>query len=215
MDQLLGGRSFRVQASNIIDQKLIQQYGKSDKDVSNQLLNSYLEKETGYSNFLGYILLQAKEGISIGHLFGGSYANIGTFFTWVYWFVELSIIIVIGLSTGKTATSQPFCELHNRWYEKEQHLGGVGISKAQDLLNLIKQKDFAHLGSLLEEDANIPSLEVYIQSCDNCNSSNTWFSIRQAYLGQKGGVQFKNILRTMITPSQKGELLRKAKSFKA
>lgn len=203
--------TFRAQASEILVKKLTAEYGKPDNNVANQIVDSFLEKETGYSNFLGYVLLQAKNGISIGHLFSSSYSNIGPFFTWIYWLIEIVIIFGMGIGSAKNTASQPFCEMHDRWYESEQHIGGVEISKSKNLFDFIKQKDFFTLGRILEKNTDMPSIEIYIQNCKNCNV-NTWLLVKQVYVSKTGKVVFNNILQTTITPLQKNELIREAKS---
>ncbi len=69
----------------------------SDKRLkaANVLVNYSLEKETGHSGFIGYILFKANKGVSIGRIFRSDALNLGPIFTWLYWLVELGVIAFI------------------------------------------------------------------------------------------------------------------------
>lgn len=119
---------FRFYTTYTLNQESLAEFGRSDSSVSNRMIDYFLEDETGHPAFVGYILWRAKVGISASHFFGGSYSNIGTSFTWVYWLFELVFIGLPGISMGYEAASKPFCDVHNRWYDGMRHVGGADIS---------------------------------------------------------------------------------------
>jgi hypothetical protein len=161
-----------------------------------------LEKETGHSGFIGYILFKAKQGVSIGRIFSSNKLNLGPIFTWFYWLIEIGIIAFITVSVGKQIAKKPFCEFCNSWYAEQRHIGGISANKEIEILNLIKQRDFAGMGKNLEENSDSPSLELYLQGCKSCDKSNSFLTISKAKY-QNGKLVFSELLRTTLKPEEK------------
>ena len=136
-----------------------------------------IEKETGYSGFIGYMLFKAQQGVSIGKIYSSNKLNLGPVVTWIYWLIEIGVIGFITINVGKQILKKPFCEFCNSWYTEKKHIGGVPAIKEIEILNLIKQKDFASVGARLEENADSPSVELYLQSCTSCDKSNSFLKI--------------------------------------
>jgi hypothetical protein len=79
-----------------------------DDEIANQLIHRFFEEETGQDGFIGFVMLEAKDGMTIVPT-RSSYgtrqeANIGTPLTVLYWILEI-IIIVRGIALmGRAAT---------------------------------------------------------------------------------------------------------------
>jgi hypothetical protein len=170
-----------------------------------------LEKETGYSGFVGYMLFKAKEGVSIGRFYHSSRVNLGPVLTWFYWALEFGIILWITIYTGRNLIRRPFCESCGNWYGREKHLGGTAPSNESVLVDLIKQKDFLEIERLLVEDAGLPSLEIYWQGCDVCKKSHSQLVVRRAFQSQKGGLYFTDASKTVLQPLESARLLNQLK----
>lgn len=187
----------------------------SDKSIeAGKVFAAYaLGEETGYSGLIGYILYKAQQGVSIGRIFSSNRLNLGPLFTWFYWLVEFGVIGFITINTGKQILKKPFCEHCNSWYAGKTHIGGVHINKETEVLNLIGQKDFRGVGTILEENPESPSLEFYLQSCESCNTSASFLSITQVKF-VNGKLVSKDISETTLTPTQKKSFFEEIKFLK-
>lgn len=187
----------------------------SDKSIeAGKVFAEYaLGEETGYSGFVGYLLYKAQQGVSIGRIFSSNKLNLGPIFTWFYWLIEFGVIGFITINTRKQILKKPFCEHCNSWYTGKTHIGGVPVSKETEVLNLMGQKDFKNVGTILEENPESPSLEFYLQSCKTCNTSTSFLSIALVKF-INGKLVSKDISETALTPNQKNFLVEEIKFLK-
>jgi hypothetical protein len=175
--------------------------------VAKALVDYALEKETGYSGFVGYMLFKAKDGVSIGRFYQSNRLNLGSILTWVYWTMEFGVILWVAIHMGKKLVRMSFCEFCGNWYGKEKHLGGTTLANQVSLLDLINKKDFIELGRLMEENAELPSLEIYLQGCEVCNKSHSHLVVRHALQGPRGGLQFTDASKIILQPQESVLLL--------
>ena len=76
--------------------------GKNDIMLASTLVEYGLREETGFGGLPGYLLFSARQGLTLGKEFGAG-VNLGPFFTWVYWLLELGIIGWITVGKGRQA----------------------------------------------------------------------------------------------------------------
>jgi len=171
-------------------------------------LDYALEEETGHSGFFGYILYEAKQGVSIGRLTRSSSVNLGPVLTWLYWLIEFGIILGLTIQKGWKLIHTAFCESCGNRFGSEKHLGGTMAANESLVLDLIRRKDFSELGKLMEENAELPSLEVYFQGCEVCGGSRSRLVVRHAFQGTKGALQFKDAAQTILQPSESMSVLK-------
>lgn len=164
-------------------------------------VDSALEEETGHTGFIGYMLLQAQTGISIGRFYSESRLTLSSMLAWLYWILEIGIVlwIVLGLKTG--LKRGPRCEACGSRFSPEKHLGGTSPANEARLLALLEGNDLAGLGEMLEQDTGLPSLEVYMQGCDACGRSTSRITVRRASLGARGALQFSDISTLTLPPA--------------
>ena len=170
------------------------------------LVDYVMKKETGYPGLVGYMLYKAKDGISIGRFYSNSRLNLEFIFTWFYWLFEFGISLWVLMRMGIQSASKLFCESCNDWYGKEEHLGGIPSNKEALLLNLINRKDFVGLSKLLEKNADLPSVEVYLQRCESCDKSGSFLAARRTVASSKGTLQFVDVLKTVLNPHHHSQL---------
>ncbi len=166
-----------------------------------------LEEATGYPGFTGYMLFRAQEGVSIGRFYRADRLNLAPILTWLYWILELGIIASVMILMGRKQAGKAFCPACGSWYGGEKHLGGTARANEPLLLDLIRQKDFNQLGSLLEKNAELPSLEIYFQGCEVCHGSDSRLVVRRAFQGSSGGLQFAEAAQTVLPPNDSVPLL--------
>jgi hypothetical protein len=198
---------FQIKASMEIFSGLDEATEQENLQVTNTILDHVWEEETGHSGFFGYILYEAKEGATIGRLFRSNSFNLGAVLTWLYWLMEFGIILGVTLQKGKKAMGRSFCEACGNWHGSEKHLGGTAFANESVLLNLIQQKDFTGLGTLIEKTAELPSLEVYFQGCQVCGKSQSQLVVRHASQNAKGRLQFTDAAQTSLQPNESVLLL--------
>jgi hypothetical protein len=171
-------------------------------------LDYALEEETGHSGFLGYMLYEAKQGVSIGRLTRSSSVNLGPVLTWLYWLVEFGIILGLTIQGGVKLISTAFCKSCGNRFGSEKHLGGTIAANEARMLDLVRQKDFVELRKLMEPNAELPSLEVYFKGCEVCGGSQSQLVVRHAFQGTKGALQFKDAAQTSLQPAESLSVLR-------
>jgi len=200
--------TFRLQMILLMNTEISEATGESSTEVANIFTDYALKEETGYSGFIGYMMFTAARGLSIGKMFRASDVNIGPVLTWLYWLVEFGVIAWITSGAGKIASREPFCEHCNTWYGKEKHIGGVSIQISTQVVQLIDKRDFSELGKILQKDAELPSLEVYVRSCETCQTSDAFLALNKISFGQNGNIQHQSVSKTLICPSNKLTLMR-------
>ncbi len=197
----------QVQASLEIFEGLSEATEVENLEVTKTVVDYLLEEETGRSGFIGYMLYEAKLGVSIGRLSRSNSTNLGPVLTWLYWLLEFGIILGLTIQKGKKAIVRSFCEVCGNWYGQEKHLGGTASANESFLLDLIRQKEFSRLGKLIERNAEVPSLELYLYGCQVCGKSQSQLTVRRAFQGAKGGLKFTDAVQTTLQPNESVILL--------
>lgn len=195
--------AFQVQTSLEIYSGLTDATNEKNFNVAKAFVNYALEEETGHSGFLGYMLFKAKEGTSIGRVYSSNRINLGPILTWAYWALEFGIILWLTFTIGEKETLIPVCDACGNRYGKDRHVGGVVNQKESILLDLIKQRNFVELGRLIEENADLPSTELYVQGCEKCKRGSAQLTVRRAFKSSRGGLQFADVLQTKLQPAEK------------
>ncbi len=198
---------FVVSTSSEISSDASEALEVENLSMAKAFLDYALEEETGHPGFLGYMLYRANEGISIGRLARSRSVNLGPVLTWMYWLLELGIILGVTIQKGRKATNARVCEACGSLYGGEKHLGGTTSTNEPLLVELIRQKDFAEMGRLIKKNADLPSIEVYFQGCKICGKSPSQLVVRHAFQGAKGDLRFRDALQTTLPPAESAQLL--------
>jgi hypothetical protein len=92
---------FRSELRNELVTQLGQDGYNADKQQIEEFIDQGTIELTGQPGFIGYIILLDQEGVSVGLVrTGRTDANLGSALTWVYWIIELVIIIGGGVFGG-------------------------------------------------------------------------------------------------------------------
>jgi uncharacterized membrane protein YeaQ/YmgE (transglycosylase-associated protein family) len=205
------------QFRNTVKTELLKDSPKFDSSKIEELIDLGLMMETGQSGFVGYVLYQDKQGVSIGRVTSsGKGVNLGPTFSWVYWGIELLIILWVAIVIGKKPASDPFCESCERWYGKEQFLGTLGASRSKELLALVEGGQFAKLGEELQSNPATPNLGVFMATCGkDCTAGEAFLAVRTQTRDSKGNLSTKDLVKGMITSFQMQDLRRGIEARKA
>ncbi len=198
--------AFQMQTSLEIYSGLTDATNEKNFSVAKAFVDYALEEETGHSGFPGYMLFKAQKGLSIGRFYSSNRINLGPMLTWAYWALEFGIILWLTFSIGKKETLVPVCDACGSRYGKDRHLGGVIQQKEPILLDLIQRRDFVELGQLIEENADLPSIELYMQDCEKCKKGTAHLTVRRAFRSPRGPLQFADLLQTNLQAAEKVSL---------
>jgi len=168
--------------------------------------NYALREETGHTGFLGYMLYRAQHGFSIGKFYSENRIQLTGVLAWLYWALELGLILWIMHGGVKDYLRVPACETCGRRLGREKHLGGTTPANEPLLLDLLKRHDMSGLGELLVKDAGLPSVELYMRKCDTCGQSTSIITVRRARLGPKG-VMLADISKATLPPQEGTQFL--------
>lgn len=197
--------AFRADGQDFIIQEIEQGYGTSDPEVADLIVDEILFEETGSSGFWGYLILAANKGTSVGRLFRGESFHFGPTLTWIYWLIELLIIIGVSVSATQDGTKAAFCETCQNWYKPKKYLGGVRAEREKLLLQAIMEENFSEVGKLIQEEAPAPSIDIRVQDCD-CESNDSVLSVEHVSISKKNKLQYKNVLHGLISPAHRSTL---------
>lgn len=172
---------------------------------------------TGRSGFIGYVLLTGQEGVSIGRVGSGRNAlNLGPPFSWVYWGLELLIILWLAAVIGRSPAREPFCETCERWYPRPALLGTLGASRTKEVLGLIDGSQYQKLGEELQSNPALPNVGVFLATCgDDCPDGDAYLAARQQTRGSKGSAVLKVLQAGLISHSQLQDLRQGIENRKA
>jgi len=196
---------FRRNMAKFIQSQALADYGESPSKEKTQVFIDYiLLQETGSSGFIGFILLRAKDGVSISEVGRGnsSATNLGIF-TWLFWLVEMAFIGGPAIATSFGKTKDLFCEHCDAWIAEGEHIGGIEPKAMQDVVALIKHSDMAGFIRMLRSDTLLPSVEFYIRACKTCNIFPLHLVGSVISSGRQGQTQSKLILMHALTSSER------------
>ena len=167
----------------------IENSGRTPTDAAfDRELNALMEDEVGSSGFIGYLQIVAEEGFSITRSFSSSSSSSsgielqGTA-VWVYWGVELIVIMFITAALARKPAGEPFDEDDNAWYDAPE-LIGIADKKAQKpLIDALESGDFQGAGAMLTvEDIKHPRTELYVRRSPVANGmpQDVYVTVNQA-----------------------------------
>jgi hypothetical protein len=189
-----------------IAEQIEQEYGPINQAEFNQMFDSYLKQSTGSTGFLGFLKLSAQEGVSIGDVGSSSDGNnLGEIGTWIYWTIELSIIMGIVVVRGVNGARLPFCEASDQWYGTQEQVGWVIAPSSDSFLKHLKSNELdtaAHLMITLPEFNLQEGLIVGVQRCPNAPNADVVLTVTQISTQAGGNLQVRTILQGMIGSEQ-------------
>jgi hypothetical protein len=160
-------------------------------------------------SFVDYVLVMDRIGVSVGRLGNSNSINLGPTFSWVYWGVELLIIMWLAATTGRAPAQQPFCEACDRWYAKPALVGTLGASRQKEVLGYLENSQFQKLGEELQSNPALPNVGVFLATCgDGCADGEAYLAASQQTRNSKGNAVAKDLVKGLITPSQLQDLRR-------
>jgi hypothetical protein len=178
-----------------------------DLTAAKFLVDFAMIEEIGHPGFLGYMLFRARDGISIGRFYSENGLELGPLLTWLYWSAEFTGILAIATYMGRNQLRVPVCESCGKPYSREKHLGGTVPANESLMLDLLRRNAVGELAQLLEKDAGVPSLEIYMQRCEACGESSARLTVRRVTPG-RSGLQFSDVSKAVLPAKESGLFLK-------
>jgi hypothetical protein len=183
-----------------------EEYSQVTEAEAAQALDQFLLEETGSSGFLGYVLYDAKQGVTISKV-GSSSSSSGITFSgagaWIYWGVELLIIAGIAYAASRAAAAEPYCEDCHAWYGKERWIGVADKKLSKDIKTALKNGNFAQVrAAFVATDLPLPRLALTYRRCEHCTTANPVVILRQYTKSGRNNVATKQLMKGTVTPTE-------------
>jgi hypothetical protein len=187
---------FRQGMESIVSQKV------ANPDLVDPAIDMIIVGETGLPGFLGYLVLAAKHGVSIGHIGTGSLFTLNAPLTVLYWLAEFGIIAYLTASIASFQARKPFSEKRNQWYPAGELLGSITGVGAGELLRLAQIGDFERIGEMIRDNVSVANIFLYLQSLDSSREESIFSA---SHISRQGS---SDIFEAVITPSKTSALKR-------
>ncbi len=193
----------------IVHDETIVEYGEltpAEHAELDEYLNDMLVEATGQSGFIGYVLLEGQEGMTVtGTRYGTESESIWSKeATYLYWGFEILVFLIAPAAVVYNMISEPFCEETGTWM-KFQQIGTVSYDRSQQFLALINEGYFADASHLMYDDRKLARKHLFIR-VGRCHSQSPDAIIR---IQQQAGRSTKEIVKRTITAEQYDDLVAK------
>jgi hypothetical protein len=164
----------------------------------------------GRYDFLGFVMERA-QGNENHYIL-----NLGPILIWIYWAVELALIVGLSILVGRRPAYDPFCEPCNRWFGAPRLMGTLGTSRSKELLELVNGGLFLKLGEELQSNPALPNLGVYMATPGaDCEDGGAFLAVRKQTRSSGTTPNFTVLESGLITSPQMQDLLRGIENRKA
>jgi hypothetical protein len=152
-----------------VREEILQIQPGADFDWIDSFIDDGLRQDTGYSAFPGYVVMTAREGMSLTLRSRSTRQEldftIGEGLTVIYWGVEILIMLIVPAGMANRGANQPFCEGENTWL-KFKKIGYVPGILAESFIGSLRAGDFYTAGSYIEnKGVKVPRLDVEAGRC--------------------------------------------------
>ena len=76
----------------------------------------------------------------------------------------------------------------------------MALNNKSALLGLIERKDFLELGKSLDKNADVPSIEIYMQPCEACEKGTSQVTVRHVSKRPTGSIHFADVSQVVLKP---------------
>ncbi len=134
-----------------------------DKAVD-ETTDEYLKSETGATGFVGFLQLEAQQGISITRSSSSNGLELRGVWYWIYSAVEFGVVLFVIAALAWAAAAEPFNEAQQQWYGSAQVILTAPGANAKPLETALKSGAFEEAGTLLQrEPSPLPRVEFAVR----------------------------------------------------
>lgn len=195
---------FRTDVRNYINEE----YGPQDQADIDAFIDERLVEETSLPGFAGFFRLTAMEGVTLSRVgsSSGDGLNLGEIGSYIYYLIELMIILFAALGPARRAAMQPFCETCEVWYGREQFIGSFSLDQTDEVKALLENGQFTDLGGRIGP-LRLPGLSLFARVCETCRVAGTHLALKRITVNSKGQKEIKVLKEGMISSSQLAALM--------
>lgn len=196
---------FRQNATQEISRSL-KSSDKLKQNPAEITIDRFLQEKTGARGFVGFLRYRSQAGIVVKRSVFS--IPVPPSIAWNYWGLEFLITSAIAAGFAFGAAKKPFCESCHSWYSSSDRLGRVKSQDLSEFLEGIDQETATNASKFLAPLAKVypPSLEVHLQHCASCQSSNGLLVLSQAEINRNGVIKLTPHSQGMISPKESVEL---------
>src|SRR5258708_3869731 len=176
-------------------------------------IDDYFVQEGGAPGFIGFVNYNAKlgEGIRLSSSYSSSNTSPLTFTltgtaAWIYWGVEILLIVGLAAVTARKAVNIPFCEKDSRYFANVI-LGRVPRESADQFLMQAKASNWRAAAALIAPGRGkvvYPYLAVVVQKCPDCNTNDAPLKVVRKLSSRSKSD--RTVLTATLTPAQYDDL---------
>jgi hypothetical protein len=180
----------------------------SEADIE-KFAADYLRDEVQDTGFMGYLKLEAKQGISITRGSSSSGIELKDAWAWGYFIIEVLIIAGLGAMMAMSAASEPFDERANAWFGPRVYLGGAGGEHTDAFVTALKGGAFEQAGNLVRPERaelGVPRVELHARLSPDANADEAVLEVKAVKPGKKKNEEATETLMTGLVTRE--ELMR-------
>lgn len=163
-----------------------------------QFIDLTLEEETGSPGFIGYLKYSASLGTTITRSSGSSEMELDEKATWVYWGIELIIVMLFCAGLAFAAARKPFNEEAGEWYPNPLLVGRVDWKSRKEFYKLIKSGDLRGAFKMVTTaPMSGHTVDVLVQQTPSAPQTDVVLSINETRVNRKNsnsGLKMRGVL---------------------
>ena len=180
-----------------------------------QFTDAYLTDEVKDKGFMGFLKLEAKEGISITRSSSSSGIELKNGWAWGYFAIEALIMAGLGAMLASSAAGEPFDERANAWYGEPVYLGGAAGDDGTALADALKGGAFERAGGLVQPgraELGVPRVELLARLSPDKDASEAVLEVKAVKPGRRKNEEASETLVTGLVTHEELIRLRPATS---
>jgi hypothetical protein len=175
----------------------------SDSDL---LFDRSLIEQTGSDGLLGYMKLQAQQGINLTDASSGEGLVLKDAFAWFYWLAELLLALLASAFVAWVGSIKAYCNNCRHPFSAPNPIGSVKAGVEHQFVTLLQNQQYHAASQLLEPLTNRANrLEFKLERCATCQFSHSIVTIGNIKRFWRSNSP-KNVARQEISTAQYQEL---------
>ena len=198
---------FKTDVKNAISQP-----GSSVTDQDEQLSEAaFLKQEVKQTGFTGFLMYQAKQGITITRSTSSSGLTLSNGWAWGYFGIEVLIVAFIAGGGASSTANDPFDERSNAWYGKPVHVLSAPFGEAPALRGALKNGSFETAGQLMTRASlAAPRLDLTACSTADGHPESIVLELNEITLDGKKNAKTRKLEQGMVTQLELEQIMASA-----
>ena len=198
---------FKTDVKNAISQP-----GSSVTDQDEQLSEAaFLKQEVKQTGFTGFLMYQAKQGITITRSTSSSGLTLSNGWAWGYFGIEVLIVAFIAGGGASSTANDPFDERSNAWYGKPVHVLSAPFGEAPALRGALKNGSFETAGQLMTRASLVaPRLDLTARSTADGHPESIVLELNEITLDGKKNAKTRKLEQGMVTQLELEQIMASA-----